>query len=84
MNIDFDGLRKNIATAYNELVEILNDKVEDQSSSYNVMLDMDEIDKAVNDLRDGIATLICLYEENMGIKSMANMKLNILFSDYSD
>lgn len=84
MNVDFDGLRKNIATAYNELVDTLNEKVEKRASSNNVELDMWEIEDSINDLRDGIATLICLYEESLAIKSLADLRLKILQTDYSD
>ncbi len=84
MNVDFDGIRKNIATAYNELVDTFNEKVQLQSSSNNVELDMWEIEESVNELRAGIATLLCIYEENLGIKSLADFRLKILETDYND
>ena len=60
MKVDFDNLRKKIAVEYNRLVKKLN------TISKNI--DKSLIEEEMNDLRNLIATLLSVYDDEKNIK----------------
>jgi hypothetical protein len=67
MEVSMDGLRKRLAQNYNSLTRKLNKSIED-TKSYNgsVTLSIDEIQREIDGLKTGIATLLSMYQEGEG------------------
>jgi peptidoglycan hydrolase CwlO-like protein len=79
MEVSMDGLRKRLAQNYNSLTRKLNKSIED-TKSYNgsVTLSIDEIQREIDGLKTGIATLLAMYQEGEGFDY-----LDILLEDFN-
>lgn len=75
MKIDFNNLRKNIAHKYNRVTNTLNKNthnvdgyVEVNGKYLNhekaIIVDVEDLQNDMDDLRNVLVTLICCYEEN--------------------
>lgn len=84
MQVDFNGLRRNLINAYNDLVEHLNEKVESTGGMTEIEIELEDIEQAIDELRTCIATLAMLYEESFGIESLKDVHLKLLCTDYQD
>lgn len=74
MEVDFNNLRKSMAKSYNKLCLTLNRFLnEDGEFCETAPIEGDafyagDIKTEMDDLRNLIATLICIYDESQGIK----------------
>jgi hypothetical protein len=67
MKVSMDGLRKRLAQDYNSLTRKLNKSIED-TKTYNdfdpeITIGIDEIQREMEGLKIGIATLLSMYQE---------------------
>lgn len=77
MQIDFNCLRKNIASNYNSLVDILNESVTADGFSIDIF-NAGLVEERIASLRSGIAALICITGIEEHIESLPGIKLSSL------
>jgi hypothetical protein len=66
MTVNFDGLRSQLAYAYDGLTQILNRSIIESKKDYgddHIRISPDEIQEEMDDLRSRIMVLCCCYEE---------------------
>lgn len=64
MTLDFNQLRLNIQRDYNSVVELINHEYDDIENSIILEgFDIEHLRVRLNDLRAGIATLMCVYTD---------------------
>jgi hypothetical protein len=79
MEVNFDNLRKKIIANYNSLVTKLNSN---KTVSGYIMLDPDYIRRDLDNLRSGLITLACIYQE--GEDGFKQLDENIHFEEFDD
>ncbi len=60
MKVSFDGLRRNLARSYNELFRAIHEPYDEQIEE----LQKENIAEALQDLRQMIAVLLCVYDDD--------------------
>ena len=76
MEVDFDAFRKRGVEAFNSLVKELNGRIQADgetvadSRKYGDSLCVGDIRDQIDDLRNCLATLICLEDKSSGIKCL--------------
>jgi len=70
MDVSMDGIRKRLAQNYNSLTRKLNRSIE-ETKTYNdfdtqITVSIDEIQREIEGLKIGIATLLSMYQEGEG------------------
>ncbi len=70
MDVSMDGLRKRLAQNYNSLTRKLNKSIE-ETKTYNdfdpqITISIDEIQREMEGIKIGIATLLSMYQEGEG------------------
>ena len=86
MNVNFDGFRKSGVAAYNSLVKELNSRIqEDGETLGKSRVNGDsfctgDIYDEMKNIRDCLATLICLEDKENGIKCL-DLKLDVFAPD---
>ena len=68
MEINFDGLRKNIAHSLNGLIRVLNTEMDGIGT---IEVDAKDIRIEIDDLRAEVATLLCCYDEKAEIDDLS-------------
>ena len=63
MEVSMDGLRKTLINNYNSLVRKLNGNIKDKSFDAHVIVDVDSIQKELDNIRMCIVTLAFTYKE---------------------
>lgn len=79
MQVNFDNLRKKMATSYNGLVGKLNSSVKDESWDPHIIISAEEIREELELLRISIGTLLSLESEG-NFESVDDVDLEI-FND---
>lgn len=64
MQVDFNILRKNILKDYNRLIKSLNQAIVEYEDMDRVVIPVDDIKRALDNLRNNVITLGCLFEPN--------------------
>lgn len=73
MNVDFNNLRLNIQTNFNVIVGMLSECCDLDEINMDCT-QVEELQSELNDLRDHIATLMCIYtDDSNNIADQANL-----------
>lgn len=84
MTVNINELRKSIVKKYNDLVDLLNDEIERTGGMNTIEIDVEEIGAHLDDLRADIAILMCIYDEESGVESLAGMPLKQVWTNFQD
>ena len=63
MEVNFDGLRKRLIADYNSLARKLNRNIKNSSWDAEIIIDVIEIQREMDDIRNGLVTLAYIYQE---------------------
>jgi hypothetical protein len=77
MKVDFNNCRKQAGLAFNELVDILNDS----NCDSHIETDAERIARPLRDLRDMLATILCVYQPGDDDCKCIDMKLSVFAPD---
>lgn len=72
MEVDFNSLRQNLINTYNRIVQKASDVDKMPEEGFDLLK------KDLNDLRQHIVILACLYDNDAGIHSLANEKILVV------
>lgn len=64
MNVDFNNVRKQTCWAYDKLARKLNNAIEDDYGTKKVVIDVDDIQNVMDDLRGLIMTSAWIYDKD--------------------
>jgi hypothetical protein len=62
MNVSMDGMRNRMISSYNSLTKKLNEERDEESG--DISIDPLYIENEMNNLRNCIVTLACMYDSN--------------------
>lgn len=85
MKVDFNNLRLNIIKDYNAIVGKLNDGIVTDPDMKRVVVPLNDLTRDFDNLRNGLVTLGCLYEEGRDdvrdVFKTSGMKLSVFNGD---
>ena len=73
MKVNFNNLRKQAVFSYDRLVKKLNHKITNDNGEKFIIIDPDDIQEDLDDLRMQLMGITCVYEEgNEDFKDLTN------------
>ena len=64
MKVNFNNLRRKLINDYSTLVKRMNASIVEDTDMNRVVIPTEDVRHILNNLRDGLVTLGCLYSEN--------------------